>query len=210
MRNPWEKISLETYENHMRLDSVRQLQMLNTIMQAQLAAYPAEHVMIFGAAGGNGLEHIRRERHRTVCCVDINAEYLHAAAERYGEFADVLQFLHLDLTADAEKLPKTDLVIADLLIEYIGCPAFQKAVLRAAPESVSCVIQINTDAEQWVSDSPYLHAFDGLDRIHHQMDPRTLTAAMQAIGYAAKSQETHPLPNGKALVRLDYRREHPH
>ena len=28
---------------------------------------------------------------------------------------------------------------------------------------------INTDEEMWVSDSPYIYAFDGLDEIHHQM-----------------------------------------
>lgn len=56
MRNPWEEISLEDYENHMRLDSVRQLQALSKIMKGQLDAYPVSRVMILGVAGGNGLD----------------------------------------------------------------------------------------------------------------------------------------------------------
>lgn len=32
-RNPWEEISLSDYENHMRLDSVRQLQTMNRMMR---------------------------------------------------------------------------------------------------------------------------------------------------------------------------------
>jgi hypothetical protein len=68
------------------------------------------------------------------------------------------------------------------------------------------VIQINTDEEQWVSKSPYLHAFDRLDEVHHQMEEAALTAAMNETGYSLILQESYPLPNGKALVRLDFER----
>ena len=50
----------------------------------------------------------------------------------------------------------------------------------------------------------YLHAFDRLDEVHHQMDEQALTRAMEEIGYSSALQETNPLPNGKALIRLDY------
>lgn len=206
MKNPWEEITLETYEKHMSLDSVRQLQALDRIMGKQLTAYRTETVMILGIAGGNGLSHIRREQYRKVCGVDINADYLRTAGERYPQLAGVLECLRIDLTDAAAKLPQVQLVIADLLIEYIGYPAFQRAVQQAAAEYVSCVIQINTDASQWVSDSPYLHAFDGLDAVHHQMEPAALTDAMRGIGYTLILTETEALPNGKALVRLDYQR----
>ena len=35
MSNPWEEISLNDYENHMSLDSVKQLQIMNSIMKEQ-------------------------------------------------------------------------------------------------------------------------------------------------------------------------------
>ena len=38
--NPWETISLDDYEKHMSLDSVKQLQKMNTIMKDQFEAYP--------------------------------------------------------------------------------------------------------------------------------------------------------------------------
>jgi hypothetical protein len=79
--------------------------------------------------------------------------------------------------------------------------------LQTAPEYVSCVIQINVDEEQWVSESPYLHAFDRLDEVHHQMEEKALTAAMDEIGYSLILKETYPLPNGKALVRLDFQKK---
>lgn len=206
MSNPWEEIRLDDYENHMRLDSVRQLQAMNAIMKEQFEVYPVETAMVLGVAGGNGLEYIRTDKYRIVYGVDVNEAYLHAASERYAELSDVLTLLHLDLVQDAERLPQAELLIANLLIEYIGYEAFRKAVLQSAPEYVSCVIQINMDENSWVSDSPYLHAFDGLDAIHHQMEEKALAAAMKEIGYVEILRETERLPNGKALVRVDFRR----
>lgn len=206
-RNPWEEIDLDTYEKHMRLDTVRQLQAMNAIMKQQFEAYPVQTAMVLGVAGGNGLEHIRTEKYKTVYGVDINANYLRAVSERFEKLKDVLQCLHLDLIKDTDRLPNAQLVIANLLIEYIGYDVFQKAIMQIKPEYVSCVIQINTDEETWVSDSPYLHAFDCLDKIHHQMDETSLIQVMKGIGYSMILQASEPLPNGKALVRVDFARK---
>ena len=205
MTNPWEEISLDVYESHMSLDSVAQLQALNRLMRGQLEAYPVRTAMILGVAGGNGLEHVRREKYDTVYGVDLNQDYLQAAEVRHPNLEGVLRLLHLDLTKVATKLPQAELVIADLLIEYIGYAAFQTVIEQVRPRYVSCVIQINDGTAEWVSDSPYLHAFDGLDAVHRQMDPRELTAQMEPIGYREILQTSEPLPNGKRFVRLDYR-----
>ena len=39
MKNPWEEISLADYENHMKLDSVMQLQAMNVMMKGQFDTY---------------------------------------------------------------------------------------------------------------------------------------------------------------------------
>ena len=204
MNNPWEEISLDDYENHMSLDSVKQLQEMNSIMREQFASYPTDTAMILGIAGGNGLEHVDCDKYRRVYGVDINDGYLKAAAQRYQKLSEVLECLKLDLINEAEKLPCAGLLIANLLIEYIGYPEFQCAVKQTDAEYVSCVIQINTDENNWVSDSPYLHAFDRLDEVHHQMEKQALASAMEEIGFAEILRESHPLPNGKALVRMDF------
>ena len=207
MNNPWEEISLSDYENHMSLDSVMQLQAMNSIMKRQLEAYPADTVMILGVAGGNGLEHIDVKKYSTVYGVDINEKYLRSVSERYSQLSGVLECLHIDLTDASDKLPHADLLIANLLIEYIGYAAFGDVVLHVQPEFVSCVIQLNTDTKNWVSDSPYLHAFDRLDEIHCQMEVEPLTAAMKKLGYFPTLQTADPLPNGKSLVRLDFQKQ---
>ena len=203
--NPWNEISLDDYENHMRLESVKQLQTMNEMIKSQLETYNTETAMIFGIAGGNGLEYVSREKYRTVYGVDINEKYLQKVAERYSDLSGVLECLNIDLINESDKLPHAQLVIADLLIEYIGYSAFQKAILHVAPEYVSCVIQINTDKEDWVSDSPYLHSFDGLDEIHLQMDEYELVSAMEKIDYSLIFKASVPLPNRKAFLRLDFK-----
>lgn len=207
MKNPWEEISLEDYESHMRLDSVRQLQALNEIMRSQLDAYPVSRAMILGVAGGNGLEHIRKGQFEKVYGVDVNAAYLEAAAARYPHLKGVLECLRVDLAEEPCRLPEADLLIADLLVEYIGCARFQSAVRQVKPRYVSCAIQINGEGEDgWVSDSPYLRAFDGLERVHHQMEEGALSRAVRELGYRPVETLEHGLPNGKRLVRLDFER----
>ncbi len=204
MNNPWEEISLDDYEKHMSLDSVKQLQTMNRIMEDQFEAYPVSIAMVLGVAGGNGLEHIRQDKYQTVYGVDINGDYLRAVSERYAELSDILKCLKIDLIHDEDQLPEAQLLIANLLIEYIGYDVFRRVICKVNPEYVSCVIQINTDDKQWVSDSPYLHVFDRLDEVHHQMDEESLSIKMQEIGYKDILQTRTPLPNGKALIRMDF------
>ncbi|MDE6592130.1 MAG: methyltransferase type 11 [Oscillospiraceae bacterium] len=203
MKNPWEEISLSDYEEHMKLGSVMQLQTLNRIMKGQLDDYPVKSAMILGVAGGNGLEHIDVNKFEKVYGVDINEEYLNAVGERYSELSGVLECLRCDLTREADRLPRAELLIANLLIEYIGYERFKEAVRRVQPKVVSCVIQVNT-GEEWVSDSPYIHAFDGLDRVHFRISENGLTEVLCGFGYKPVKRSESPLPNGKKLVRRDF------
>lgn len=205
MKNPWEEIPLTDYENHMKLDSVMQLQAMNEMMKGQFDSYDVSSVAIFGIAGGNGLEHIEKDRFKRIYGIDINSSYLKAVAERYSQLDGLLECLCINLINEADKLPEADMVIANLLIEYIGYECFQKAVKRVNPKYVSCIIQINME-DNWVSDSPYLHVFDGLEQVHHQMEERELEKAMLEIDYHAIRTLEHMLPNGKKLVQIDFER----
>lgn len=66
MNNPWEEIKLDDYEKHMSLDSVKQLQTINKMMKEQFDAYQVNTAMIFGIAGGNGLEHVSKEKYQKI------------------------------------------------------------------------------------------------------------------------------------------------
>lgn len=201
--NPWKEIPLNDYENHMKLDSVLQLQTMNRMMKRQFALIKADTVMVLGVAGGNGLEHAATCGFKRVYGVDINKDYLEQCAVRYPQLDGVLECVCADLTAQDVHLPHADLLIANLLIEYIGYECFCQAVAKVRPKCVSCVIQVNVD-EGFVSDSPYLHVFDGLERVHHTMREDELVASMENIGYDLLDTCETSLPNGKKLVELDF------
>lgn len=205
MKNPWEEISLSDYENHMKLDSVMQLQAMNEMMKGQFDAYPVSSMMILGIAGGNGFEHIQKEKFEKVYGVDVNASYLKEVIRRYPDLNKVLECLCINLIDETDRLPKAEMVIANLLIEYIGYEYFQAAIKHVNPKYVSCIIQINME-DTWVSDSPYLHVFDELEQVHHQMEESALEKAMVKIGYHPIRTLEHMLPNGKKLVQLDFER----
>ena len=205
MSNPWEEIKLDDYENHMSLESVYQLQILSEMMREQFLVYDVESIMILGIAGGNGLEHIDKERIRKVYGVDVNQSFLSACKKRYEELGDVFEAICADLLEDGLQLPGAELLVANLLIEYIGYECFQKVVGLVKPRYVSCIIQINT-GDSFVSDSPYLHAFDCLETVHHQMEEEALINCMFEMGYRKVEQLEQELPNGKKFVRIDFSR----
>ena len=159
--------------------------------------------MVLGIAGGNGLKHIDPSKIQTIYGVDINNSYLEECVRRYPALNRTLYPIQADLQDKDAALPESDIIIADLLIEYIGYENFRCVVQKVAPLYVTCAIQINTDCT-FVSDSPYVHVFDGLEKIHHQMSECELTQAMQHIGYKLIYKNEVALPNGKKLVRLDY------
>lgn len=203
MSNPWEKIDLGDYESHMSLESVYQLQMLNRMMKEQFDSYDIKTIMVLGVAGGNGLEHINKEKIEKVYGVDVNQTFLVKCQNRYVELKDILETICVDLMSDDLQLPCADLMVANLLIEYIGYECFQRVVKIVNPGYISCIIQINTDAS-FVSDSPYLHVFDSLDEVHHQMEEKELMHCVRELGYQLKMTDERELPNGKRLVRIDF------
>ena len=203
MDNPWNNIPLSDYEGHMSCENVMQMQTLNSMIDEQLGMFDVKSAVILGIAGGNGLEHADRDKYEHVYAVDVNAEYLAAAKQRYGDMDGVLKYLCIDLVSGYEDLPRAELVIADLLIEYIGYECFSKIITHVRPKCVSCGIQVDID-DAYVSKTPYIHAFDCLDSIHIRIDEDELSESLYNTGYELIRRTQYPLPNGKKLVRLDY------
>lgn len=203
MRNPWEEIDLNNYESHMSLDNVYQLQILNEMMKEQFYSYDIKTIMILGIAGGNGLEHISQDDFSKIYGVDVNYRYLEECKKRYPKLKSIFDTICVDLLSDNLQLPCSELLIANLLIEYIGYEYFKRVVKLVNPQYVSCIIQINM-GDSFVSDSPYLHVFDRLDEVHHQIEEKELIDSMKLIGYKKELIRERELPNKKKLVRIDF------
>ena len=200
MTNPWTLILLEDYENHMNSNEVQQYPVLNKIMNLQLNSYKYKRVIVLGSGGGNGLEYANKDSE--IYCVDVNSEFLEETKKRYSDIKN-LKTLCLDLRTDFQKLPQADLIIANLLIEYIGYSAFKSIIEWVKPQYVSCVIQVDSD-KSFVSESKYIHKFDSLESIHNNIDAKKLTEILNKIGYKKIVEKENILPNKKILLQLDY------
>lgn len=67
------------------------------MMKGQFDAYPVSSVVILGIAGGNGLEHIRKEKIEKVYGVDINSSYLDKVIIRYPYLDGILECICINL-----------------------------------------------------------------------------------------------------------------
>lgn len=204
MDNPWNHIPLEAYEAHMSQASVGQLQTLDRMMDGQFRRTPARTAVIFGVAGGNGVRHLGPVR--KVYGVDVNPEYLSACRRRLALLGGRFETVLADVTDPDCVLPEAELVIANLFVEYVGCAAFVRAVEKTGARWVSVGLQLDGGAG-FVSPSPYAQVFEGLSAVHASMDPEVLTAALETAGFRSTGRLRYPLPNGKALLVLDFQRE---
>jgi hypothetical protein len=203
--NPWEHIPLEIYESHMKLDTVYQLQGMNEIMKSQMYTYDVESLVILGIAGGNGLNHVNTEKLKKVYGIDINSEYLMMCKNRYPHLQDNLMLLKKNMLDLSVELPKADLVVANLFLEYIGMETFQAQLKKMSPKFVSIVIQVN-DTEGFVSESPYHNSFDCLEAVYQEVNSKGLTKVMNEAGFDLLLEVDKDLPNKKILRRQDYKK----
>lgn len=205
MFNPWNKIDLEIYEQHMADHEVYQLQVLNQITKEQLADNDCTYVGICGVAGGNGLENINITDTNRIFAMDINANYLNTCRKRYPHLESRLALIHCDLLSGEFTLPATTLLICNLIIEYLGEVPFLDMLNRnkAKIGVVSCVIQKN-NRNSFVSASTFASHFDPLQPIHNIINEDRLKSIFNAHGFTPIKQKNYDLPNGKELVRMDF------
>jgi hypothetical protein len=97
---------------------------LHEITGEQLAAYPSRAIGVLGIAGGNGLDLIDPETTDAVYGYDINPDYLAACEARYREdFGDRLHLIETRVDRSVT-IERVDLLIANLIIEYVGLDEF--------------------------------------------------------------------------------------
>jgi hypothetical protein len=185
--------------------SVGQLQLLREITGAQLAAFPSRSIGILGIAGGNGLDLIDPTGTDAIYGFDINAEYLRACELRYRtRLGDRLRLVDANIDRSLV-IDRVDLLIANLVVEYLGLEEFAAFVgANAASIGVlSCVIQRNGSAG-FISESEHAAAFDALALASWDIEPEALDTAMRDAGLTILGRHEYELPNGKSLVRQDF------
>lgn len=205
--HPWQGIPLDVYEAHMSDPTVGQLDQLHTITRDQLADYAPRTVAVLGIAGGNGLDLIDTTSVVEVHGYDLNPDYLHTFETRHR--VRLGHRLHLHQTAITQTLilPRVDLVIANLIIEYVGLTEFLAFAARNTNNIgvLSCVTQ-HDQGVGFVSTTEHTAAFDGLADVSADIDADQLTTELTHAGFVETTRRDYPLPNHKELRRRDFRK----
>ncbi|EFN9100891.1 class I SAM-dependent methyltransferase [Escherichia coli] len=206
MANPWEALSLKHYEAHMQYQNVQQAQILNAIMKKQFNTFPAKSICILGISGGNGLEHIDVNFVTKVYGIDINHDYLKTCRKRFFALKNKLILRRIDLTINNVKLPESELVIANLIIEYLGCEVFKNIMSTSNARYLSCVIQKSQDS-MFVSSTPFDNYFHDISSIHNDIYEEQLIDALYKVGFRLVHMESLTTANAKILIKIDFERK---
>lgn len=117
---------------------------MNFITKEQLE-HPKANITVLGAAGGNGFEHLDTSYVKNIYAVDINNQYLDELRKKYAFLGPALKTIQCDLSDETAVIPKSNLLICNLIIEYLGLERFENLLNKNKSniEIISCVIQKN-------------------------------------------------------------------
>ncbi len=205
MKNPWKNIKLKTYEKHMSVKYVYQLQILNEITKEQLNKYYSSIIAILGVSGGNGLEFIKPLETSKVYGIDINSQYLNNCKKRFPQLDNLLELICCDISEKDYLLPATDLLICNLIIEYLGEDVFINLIKNNTKnvKIISCVIQ-KSNKNSFVSNSKQASELNSLLTIYKNIEEKKLCKKMEKINFSLLYKQSYLLPNGKEFIRLDF------
>lgn len=207
LTNPWPVIGVADYEAHMSHPAVRQLQAINSIFRSQYEDYMPEKLLCMGIGTGNGLEHVRTETTRIVYGIDVNDSFLETCRSRYADRIGLLQTRLIDLNHDYFTEDTVDLVVANLVLEFIDILRFigQLKLVSQAGTIVSMVFQVIHNAP-FVSCSG-VKAIDCLSGFKQEVERDVLEAQLRCEGFVLINELHHMLHDGKELVRLDFQKK---
>jgi ubiquinone/menaquinone biosynthesis C-methylase UbiE len=194
--NPWLQIPALDYESHMT--AVGQLAALGGVFRDVYLQTRPRRLAIVGCATGNGIEHVDPGITSEVIGVDVNAEYLARARERFARSRFALTLVHAD-AARVEITPASvDLVHLALVLEYVDPAALiARAAPWLSPGGVCCVVlQRPSKAEPPVNPTGFasLGALASVQRLH---EPDAIAALAERAGLFRTRSWDVALPSDK-------------
>jgi len=205
--SPWLDIPLEDYEAHMSLPSVGQAQLIAEQLDELVRERAPNSVAVVGCAGGNGFERLVGAGVSRVVGVDINAQYVERARERYAESLPGLELRVGDIQSDAVFFEAVDLIYAALVFEYVDVRSAMRTLRRhCRPDGVLAVLtQLPHESLGHVSVSPYT-SLKRLEPAMRLVASETLVHEASRAGFAAHpTYQIIPTPVGKRFAIHTFR-----
>jgi SAM-dependent methyltransferase len=201
MHTPWQEIPLDEYEEHMSLPSVGQAKMLADQLERLIGQYRPASIALMGCAGGNGLERIQSTCVERIVAVDINAQYIATARNRFADRLANLDFRCADVQSESLQFEPVELIYAALIFEYVDVAAALSTMRRNIRHGGTLVglLQLPHAEQQAVSPSPY-RSLEKLASALELVAPDELRAQAKAAGFKIGCSETIALPSGKEFL----------
>lgn len=200
MNNPWADIKVAEYEGHMKF--IKQYDLLNRIFKEQIAEHQGEAIGILGIGCGNGLEYI--EPKTLIYGYDINNDFLSECRNRHYSLGKNLILNRIDLADKNIDIHPCDLLISNLVLEYIGLYNFIRIVRKSNPRYISVVTQMTLDCEKVISDSPYSDSLKFVSSIREDIYPQELTNILGAIGFQFVNRQIYEIDLYKSFIQMDF------
>lgn len=210
MNNPWLKIPLADYENHMALPDIGQAAMLSAELERSVVEYSPGSVAVIGCAGGNGFDQLARLGVKRIVGIDINPTYVEETRLRYARRIPGLELYVADIQQAINGCRRVDLVFAALVLEYVDVRAALASFrsLCAKNGALVVILQAASSSLETVSRSPFesLQLLAPVMRLH---DPTDFSDQARTCGFTFKFSRRITLPSSKSfdVVTFDTDRE---
>lgn len=199
MSNPWLRVPLPEYEQHMSSIEVQQLGALSDLFAETVGRCRPSSIAILGIAGGNGLDRIDSTITTRVIGLDINPLYLEAVRQRYPHLPG-LELHCVDLSQQLVELEPVQLVHAALVFEHAGVDCcLENAISMIAPGgNLSVVLQLPAGS----GETPGVSQFSSIQNLKSHfslVSPAWLRQSLAGRGFELSHQTTRALPAGKGF-----------
>ena len=207
MKNIWLDIELSDYEEHMALPDVAQSQYLSQYLFNTIELYNPGSVAILGSSGGNGLEKIDRNKVKKIICVDINANFLEAAKNRYHNKFDDIEFICQDISSSGFTISNVDLIYAGLVFEYFDLkPAISNmSKFLNKNGKLAVILQQPNENIPEVTPSKY-KSLEKLSELFRFVSPIEFSKLCENYNIKLISQNETELKSGKKFTELIFQK----
>ena len=198
--NPWESVSIQDYNQHMRASSVLQSQTLGYIMRSCLQRVRPETVLVLGCVDGNGFEYIDDSVTNEVVGLDINCEFLKRCKSRFGNKKYSLDLICCDFENGGDLAQTFDFISCALFLEYVDARRVLVKIksMMNSGSKLNIVIQRN-NGNRFVSDTG-LQSLESLADIAKEISDDDLCRILGENELIIEDREVYALPNGKEFI----------
>lgn len=204
MINPWENISLASYETHMELPEVGQAEMLACAFSEFINTSSIKSIALIGCAGGNGLSDLKFQDFDRLLCLDVNQTYIHSLRSRYSNDFPGLECQCVEIESFKTDDP-VDFIFAGLVLEYTRLEEAINSIAHLTKSGGLCYSK--NERIPTVSNSPYMDELSVLNNLFRYVDLDGFLERSGQLGFRLLNKHEHVVKSGKSFLHVLFKKD---